>query len=175
MGLLDFDDEDYNFFGSPIKRKKKKAKKLPSKKITTSVSRSKEGKAKKLPSKKKSTSVSRSKEGKLKHYTDLLFKGVKKLEKTKSGFWSDGSPTREITAKSQKDEVCETQKAKCKICNGLFITNLVYHHIDGNRGKTVIKNLVGLCSNCHTELHKKARVKLTEWKRKQNDDDDWRI
>lgn len=47
-------------------------------------------------------------------------------------------------------------KFKCIRCGyDEFATSIIAHHKDGNRKNNKRNNLISLCSNCHTALHRK--------------------
>ena len=47
-------------------------------------------------------------------------------------------------------EVLKKSKGKCEICGN---TAKIVHHIDGDKSKHLINNLIALCINCHESLH----------------------
>lgn len=49
-------------------------------------------------------------------------------------------------------EKCLSQKQeRCTICDSS--TNIVVHHVDGDRSNNSIENLIPVCSSCHNKIH----------------------
>ena len=58
-------------------------------------------------------------------------------------------------------------KRKCVVCGKKYDKDpgdFEIHHVNGDRSKTTIANLVLLCLSCHKKIHDMARVKLKEYK-----------
>ncbi|NCN87206.1 HNH endonuclease [archaeon] len=78
--------------------------------------------------------------------------------------------TRKNPTKSQRDSVFDKQQGKCYRCKKkLMLAHTQYHHIKhvANNGRTTRNNLVALCANYHSELHKEERAKKADKKQKE--------
>jgi len=53
--------------------------------------------------------------------------------------------------KRARVEVLQRSKGKCEICGKLAT---VVHHIDGDKSNHSLDNLIAVCSNCHSSLHR---------------------
>lgn len=77
---------------------------------------------------------------------------------------------REPTKASQKSTVFDNQNGKCWKCkNQLKLGHTQYHHLKfvSRGGKTKTNNLVALCANCHSELHKEEKSKQADKGKKE--------
>lgn len=76
-------------------------------------------------------------------------KGQLVLPKSSLNFGFASEPKKRIRKpiKSKIRKQLTVQRKKCKWCR----KNPIYeiHHIDGNRSNGSIRNLIGLCANCH--------------------------
>jgi len=74
---------------------------------------------------------------------------------------------REAPTSSQGIVVVDKYNRKCAICDKRYDKDpgdFEIHHINGDRSKARIDNLVLLCLSCHKRVHTHARVKLKEYK-----------
>ena len=72
---------------------------------------------------------------------------------------------RQPTKSSQKSTIFDKQNGRCWRCKKpLKLGHTQYHHIKfvSNGGKTKRENLVALCANCHSELHKEEKAKKAD-------------
>ncbi len=69
------------------------------------------------------------------------------------------------TKSSQKSTIFDKQGGKCWRCRSpLRLGHTQYHHIKfvSKGGKTKRENLVALCANCHSEIHKEEKAKRAD-------------
>ena len=146
----------------------KKKSKGRSKKKTSS-----KGKATKSVSKK-------DKSGKLEYYADKLYRGLIKLyrEKEEQNIFSlsltRGSRAFDRERKSPGNDmrkaVLRKFNDKCAICGRRFKpsdASIEFHHVNGDREKTTIENLIPLCATCHKDVHSQARAKFQSYKQRK--------
>ena len=116
------------------------------------------------------------KEAGLKKYGDKLYRGELALYKKKLAerpdfdfgayYESVKKPERVGKTTSQARQVKARDKM-CKICSDkdcLYEGTYNIHHINGDRSKTVVPNLLLVCSRCHKRLHTYANAKLRDYK-----------
>ena len=75
------------------------------------------------------------------------------------------SNKRQPTKSSQKSTIFDKQGGKCWRCHKqLKLGHTQYHHIKfvSEGGKTKRENLVALCANCHSEIHKEEKAKKAD-------------
>ena len=80
-------------------------------------------------------------------------------------FWEE-EPRRKPIPKSLERKVLLRSKGKCEICGLDFEKEGVkahIHHIDGNPKHNVLSNLIVVCPNCHSKLHKYKTVKKEDF------------
>lgn len=64
-----------------------------------------------------------------------------------------------------KHKIYDTQNGKCAKCGKkVNVSHMEYHHKIhwANGGQTVSKNGVGLCHDCHKDIHDDERIKKSE-------------
>jgi len=115
-------------------------------------------------------------EKKLELYANKLYNGdlTRYKKKTKkddlfsiSLFLREEEKIRRIsTTKSQEKTVAKSYKNKCAVCGKPYEDrdDFDFHHINGDRSKTVTSNLVLLCLGCHRKIHTRAKAKLKDHK-----------
>ncbi len=112
-------------------------------------------------------------EKKLELYANKLYRGElarykKKVERDDifsigSFFRQEEKIRRVPISKSQEKTVLNTHKNKCVICSKPYDKDdFEIHHINGNRSKTVTKNLVPLCHRCHKKITTTSKAKLRD-------------
>jgi len=77
---------------------------------------------------------------------------------------------RQPVGSSQKSRVFDNQNGKCWKCrNPLKLGHTEYHHLKhvSKGGKSETGNLVALCANCHSEIHKKEKAEELDRKKKK--------
>lgn len=75
---------------------------------------------------------------------------------------------RQSVGGSQKSKVFDDQNGKCWKCKErLKLGHTEYHHIQfvSKGGKSKTDNLVALCANCHSEIHKEKKAKELDKKK----------
>lgn len=89
----------------------------------------------------------------------------------------NGSSTAKLQNKKNKDKklfngnrqkVIERDAYKCQICwmtekehKELFKCSLNVHHLDGNKKNNLLKNLMTLCIQCHSSIHRNKKKQLS--------------
>ncbi len=79
--------------------------------------------------------------------------------------------TRQSVSNSQKSKVFDDQNGKCFRCKEkLKLSHTEYHHVKfvSKGGKSKTDNLVALCANCHSEIHKEEKAKEMDNKKGKN-------
>lgn len=73
---------------------------------------------------------------------------------------------RSFTA-TQKKQILAQQDFKCKKCHKKLGVSYHFHHTKpwSSGGKTIVKNGIALCSDCHEELSHKERLKNVDKRR----------
>ena len=67
-----------------------------------------------------------------------------------------------------KHRIYDTQKGKCAKCScKIGISHMEFHHKKSwsNGGWTESKNCIGLCHNCHKDIHDDERIKTIDKRR----------
>lgn len=75
-------------------------------------------------------------------------------------FW--GEPRRESIPQSLRTKLLLKCRGKCEICGLDFDSDGVkpqIHHKDGDPSNNRLSNLIVVCPNCHSKLHKWKEVK----------------
>jgi len=81
---------------------------------------------------------------------------------------SKAKPKRQPIGKQQKSAVRIIQKGRCKDCHKVLIVE-EYHHIKhvANNGKSITRNLVALCPECHRKRHIKEGARKQDSKKRK--------
>lgn len=87
-----------------------------------------------------------------------------------------GNPLKKENARqpigsSQKSKVFDDQNGLCWKCrHKLKLGFTQYHHLKfvSKGGKTKTDNLVAICANCHSEIHKEEKANDMDKKREKN-------
>jgi 5-methylcytosine-specific restriction endonuclease McrA len=85
-----------------------------------------------------------------------------KISKNILGISVEKEKKRQPIAGSQKSQVFDDQNGLCWRCkNRLKLGHTQYHHLKqvSHGGKSKTSNLVALCANCHSEIHKEESAK----------------
>lgn len=72
---------------------------------------------------------------------------------------------RKAVGNSQKAKVFDRQKGKCHKCRDkLELSYTEYHHLKhvAKGGKNHTENLVAVCANCHSKIHKEEKANETD-------------
>lgn len=117
---------------------------------------------------------------KLEEYANKVYKGDLKRFKEKqkkdasyafSLFYEEKSKTtkgkRVAPSTNQGKDVIDNCNRKCVVCGKKYDEDnddFQIHHVNGDRSKTSVSNMVLLCHSCHKKIHRKANVKLKEYK-----------
>ena len=72
-------------------------------------------------------------------------------------------------SKSQEKIVIKNCKRKCVVCGKEYKDrdDFDFHHINGDRGRTITSNLVLICLGCHRKINTRAKAKLKDYKVKK--------
>ena len=123
--------------------------------------------------------TSKINEKKLESYANKLYRGdlaryKKKLESNNmfsmSLFLTQENKIKRIpSSKSQEKTVIKNYKEKCVVCGRKYEDrdDFDFHHINGDRSKTITSNLALVCLSCHRKIHTNAKSKLKDYKVKQ--------
>lgn len=114
-------------------------------------------------------------EKKLEFYANKLYRGElsrykKKLSQNRmyslATFYIEEKKIKRIKpSTAQEKRVRDIYGNKCAICNKPYDKDdFEYHHINGDRSKTVVSNLVLLCHRCHKKVTTLANAKLRDYK-----------
>ena len=74
---------------------------------------------------------------------------------------------RVAPTKSQEKVAIGNCKRRCVVCGKKYDNDpedFQIHHVDGDRSKTTVSNLVLLCHSCHKKIHTHANSKLKDYK-----------
>lgn len=71
--------------------------------------------------------------------------------------WIDGA----FRGKYYINVAFRAYKAKCSMCGLDEECCLEVHHVDGDRSNNTVNNLIILCANCHSRIHR-GGYKITE-------------
>ena len=115
-------------------------------------------------------------ERKLQTYVNTVYRGdlqrYKKIKEKEndiffvSSFFRDENKIKRITlSPNQEKKVVSDCKRKCVVCSKSYEDrdNFVFHHINGDRSKSVTTNLALVCLRCHKKLHSLAKAKLKDY------------
>ena len=114
-------------------------------------------------------------EKKLELYANKLYRGELARYKENLGdndllsitsFFQEEDRTRRVpTSRSQEKMVIKNCKNKCALCGKPYEDrdDFDFHHVNGDRSKTVTTNLILVCLGCHRKIHTKAKAKLKDY------------
>jgi len=100
----------------------------------------------------------------------------KKIDLFKTGYGNEKKDSRRGISRSEKNEILAKQGNNCSKCgNKLDPRATQFDHIKpyAKGGKTEIKNIRALCSNCHSIITNKSRVKQHRKKKAKKTFDFW--
>ena len=118
-------------------------------------------------------------ENKLEEYANKVYRGElprykKKLESndmfSMSLFLFQYDERKRIPlSKPQEKTTINNCKGKCVICGEKYNDrgDFDFHHINGDKSKTIVSNLTLVCLGCHRKIHTKAKLKLKDYKVRQ--------
>ena len=121
-------------------------------------------------------SMSKINEKKLEAYANKLYRGdlaryKEKLESndmfSMSLFSKQENRIERIPpSKPQEKTTIKNCKGKCVICGKEYKDrdDFDFHHINGDRSKTITPNLALVCLGCHRKIHTRAKSKLKDYK-----------
>ena len=117
---------------------------------------------------------------KLEEYANKVYRGDLKRFKEKqkkdasyafSLFYEEKSKTtkgkRVAPSTAQEQRVIDKCNRKCVVCGKKYdedTGDFQTHHVNGDRSKTTVSNLVLLCHSCHKKIHSDANSDLKDYK-----------
>jgi len=78
---------------------------------------------------------------------------------------------RVILSRSEKNEIWDRQKGKCKCGESLSPSIVEYHHKDGNPSNHSLSNIIALCPICHKKATNRQRIKKVRKNREIQEED----
>jgi len=92
-----------------------------------------------------------------------------------SSLYGMNKPKRQPVSRSQKNSSRIKQKGRCYRCHKVLSVE-EHHHLKpvSQGGKSVTKNLVALCPECHRIIHIQERASKLDKKRKSNSNNPFR-
>jgi len=102
---------------------------------------------------------------------DIFGNVIKPIKFEGFGISQQKENIRQPVGSSQKSKVFDGQNGKCYRCKEkLKLSHTEYHHVKfvSKGGKSKTDNLVALCANCHSEIHKDEKAKEQDKKNGRN-------